>query len=52
MQDHCWSGLDEYGNEVICWSAKAEQMGLVNFISAQKQYNALYKGERREYNLP
>jgi len=54
MQDHYWSGLDEHWNEINCLECCGrtnQGMGAVNFISAQRQYNALYKGERREYSL-
>ena len=54
MQDHYWSGLDEHWKEINCLECRGrtnQGMGAVNFISDQRQHNALYKGDRREYSL-
>ena len=55
LQDHYWIGLDEHWNEINCLECHGRMnqgIGAVNFISAQRQYYALYKGERREYSPP
>ena len=43
-----WTNI---GTKLIVWSAVAERIKEWAQLTNQRQYNALYKGERREYSL-
>ena len=53
LQVHFWSGLDEHWNGInyLECRGRTKGMGAVNLVSAQRQYNVLNRGERREYSL-